>query len=199
MTEKLNKLATKKVLGAIGVGLVLAGGFLGAVAFPQTKTVTVTENKIVEVPVNVEVEKLVDNGNLALVENYIYDNDGDLSELDVTDLDDDEVSLIADRIVFINEVKALAVNEVKAKLFDELDNEDNFLGVEFDDKDLSRLRVNDDADEVSVSDIDFENKDAIAEVTGTFEQDDIKYDFTVEVEFKDGEVEGLEVTDVVLH
>jgi hypothetical protein len=117
----------------------------------------------------------------------IYDNDGKV-EFVVDDLKDSEVELIADRFVLVNDFKALALAEVKKNLADLVDKE-VVSGVTIDDKDVERVRLNDDADEITVDDIDFEDKDASLLVTGTFEQDDVKYEFEVSVDIKDGEVD----------
>lgn len=198
----------KKILGivsAISLGVGLIGG---ATLFPHTETVEkqVIVNKTVEVPyevvknvtveVPVEVEKIVevDNSNLDDVLNHIYDNDGNVQYL-TNDLDDDEVDQIVDRIVFINEVKNLAVDAVKKDLFDELDGE-TFNSVEFDEDDMERLRVDNDDDELVICDVDFEDKDAEVKVTGTFEQDDVKYHYTAIVEFKDGEYDEIKSIEI---
>ena len=158
------------------------------------KTVEVPVEKIVEVSKEVKVEVPVDNGNLKLVLEHIYDNNGDIEYI-TDDLDDDEIDLIVDRVVLVNDFKALALNEVKKNLFDELDGE--VVGTEtLDDRDMERLKLDDEADEIVVDEIDFEDKDAELLVTGTFEQDDVEYEFTARVIFKDGEVDELEVDSV---
>lgn len=203
----------KKILSGIAAGLI-AGGVIGAYTFPVEKEVvlekvinvtkevpvTVTEYVEVEKPievikeVNVTKEVFVDNGKLDEVLEHIYDNKGKVQYL-TEDLDDDEVALIADRIIFINEVKKLAVDVVKDELFDELDNEE--LGtVKFDDKEMERLRVDDDEDEIVIEEVDFDDKDADVLVTGTFEQDDVKYKFEALVEFKDNEFDEIKNIEV---
>jgi hypothetical protein len=159
--------------------------------------------KEVEVEVEVPVEKIVevDNENLALVLDELYLNDGQVDYL-VDDLDDDELDLIIDRIFFVRELKELAVKEVEKELFDELDKEEFTFGdvtVEFDEDDLERLRIDDDMDELLVDIQDWEDKDAEITVTGTFEQDDVKYDFSAIVEFKDGEIEDFDIEEVSIH
>jgi len=54
----------------------------------------------VEVPVEVIKEVQVDNGNMDLVLDHIYDNDGNIEYL-LDDLDDDEIGLIVDRIILL--------------------------------------------------------------------------------------------------
>lgn len=190
----------KKPLLQIGalvgvIGLIL-GGFSGAFLFPnkivETETITITNvvNQTVEVP--------VDNGNLNLVLNHIYDNEGNVSTL-TEYLDDDELESIVDRIVFLNEIKSLAVAEVKAEAADELDKEVfNETNITFDEDEIERIRVQDDDNEVIVSDVDFDDKDADVKVTVYFEQDDDKYEADFNVEIKDGEVDDLTFLDARL-
>ena len=161
---------------------------------PQVVEVVETVTEVVEVPVNVTEYVEVDNGNLSMVLDHVYEMDGDVEYL-LDDLDDDEVDMIVDRIVFANETKALAVAEVKAELFDELDGEE-VNGTELDEDDMERLRIDDDADEVVILEIDFEELDAEVMVTGTFEQDDVKYSYEAVVEIKDGEVDGMEIESI---
>ena len=65
-----------------------------------------------------------------------------------------------------------------------------------DEDDVERVRVDDDFDEILVDDIDFEDKDAELILTGTFEHDDVDYEFTAMVEFKDGEIDDVELISV---
>lgn len=187
----------------------LAGALIGAVSFPMEVTKEVQVNKTVTVPVEtiVEVEKLVevekevivnqtvevpvDNGKLDLVLKHIYDNEGKIEYI-VDDLDDDELSEITDRIVFVNEIKKLAVDAVKDELADELDRK-KFNETEFDEDDIEKLRIDSDDDEVEVLEADFEDKDADVKVTGTFEHEDVKYNFEAIVEFKDDQYDELSV------
>lgn len=195
----------KKITGAALAGLVVGGG-AGAYFAPADEvvkevpvnvtvekevikyvnsTVEVPVEKIIEVPVYVNVT----NDNLAEVLEHIYDNSGNVEYL-VEDLDDDEVSQIADRIVFVNEVKKLAIDAVESDLMDELDGE-LVNTTTLDDRDMERLRIDDDADEILVDSIDFEDRDADLTVTGSFEQDDVKFDFSAVVRFRDGEYDEL--------
>lgn len=125
---------------------------------------------------------------------HVYDSKGEVEYL-VEDLDDDEINLIVDRIAFINEVRDLAVKEVKKELFKELDDEE-FDGVVFDKRDCERLRIDDEPEELEILDVDFDDGDVVIGVSGTFEQDDVKYEFEAEVEFRDGEVDDLDVISV---
>jgi hypothetical protein len=202
----------KKALAVAGaIGLALAGGLAGATLFPVEKIEIVTKEVIVEknittevpfevvkeVPVNVTVEKIVkvDNENLPLVYKYIVDQEGDLTELDISEIDDNGVDELVSQIIFVNDIKSLAIAEAKSEIADLVDKEvvDT---VSLDEDDVERIRIKDDFDEVTVEDIDFEDKDAELRVFGTFEHDDVDYKFEVEVEIKDGEVDDIKLISV---
>ena len=227
----MDKKKIMKVAGVIGASalLVAAGAFTTGLSMDKTVQEQVaqisqleTDNteldaKIVdlenaepvieyvdkEVEVEVVVEKIieVDNDNLELVLDHVYDNDGSVEYL-LDDLDDDEVMQIVDRVVFINEIKILAAKEVKEEFADLMDKEDftrpngNVKENFFDEDDIERVRVQDDSDELKVIDVDFEDGDADVEVEVYFEQDDIKYKALVTVEFKDSEVDDIELESV---
>jgi hypothetical protein len=205
----------------IGVGLVAVGAIGGAVLHSTvsepvvvTKNVTVDatpeqlkaafDNGVASVKPEVIVKnvtevvtvKVEDTAKLDAVLEHIYDNDGKIEYL-TSDLKDSEVAQIADRIVLVNEFKALAVAEVKKELADLVDKE-VVAGETIKDEDVERVRVNDDADEVLVEDIDFDDKDAELTVTGTFEADDIKYKYEVVVEFKDSKIDDSKLVKVEL-
>ncbi len=188
----------------VGIIALIMGGISGVAIFPREVEVEKEIEVIKEVPVNVTVEVPVDNGNLDVVLEHIYDNDGNVNYL-TEDLDDDELSQVVDRVVFINEIKDLAVAEVKAEAADELDKEeliyfdadlDKRVTVTFDEDDIERIRVQDDDDEVIVDDVDFEDNDAEVIVTVNFEQDDVKFVADFMVEFKDGEVDDLDLLEI---
>lgn len=159
----------------------------------------------VEVPINVSIpgevverEVPVDNGNLGLVLDHIYDNDGDVNYL-LDDLDDDEVEQVVGRVVFVNEAKALAANYVEAEMSDELDKVEVSNGVTnitLDEDDIERIRVDSDADEIVIDDIDFDDSDTNLLVNATFEQDDVDYKATFDVKIKDGLVDDMELVSV---
>ncbi len=184
-------------VGAIGI---LIGGLGGALLLPREveTEVIVEKNVTVEVPYNVTVEVEVDNGNLDLVLQHIYDNNGFVEYL-TEDLDDDEVEQIVDKIVFVNEVRKLAVDAVRADLYDEVDKLEVTDGedvYELDEDELRRLRINDDADELEVTIEDWEDREAIVHVTGSFKQDGTKFNFETDVVFEDGEFDDLEAINV---
>ena len=204
---------TKKVLGGISIALLagIAGaGIANTIIEPETLIETVIQEKIVtvdnfiEVPfetiVEVPIETLVDNGNLDLVLDHIYDNDGSVQYL-TEDLDDDEVNLIVNRIVFINDIKSLAVIEAQNEIKDLLDKEDFTFGNEtitFDEDDVERVRVQSDGEDLIIDDVDFEDGDADVLVQVKFEQDDVKYLADCTVQFRDGVVDDIDLDDVEL-
>jgi len=207
MTQKNN--TGLKLAAAVTVGL-LVGGFATAGYVSDDSKIDDLNMKIAELenmPASVAeiIEVEVDNGNLDLVLNNLYDNaeDNEYLELLTDDLDDDEVSKITDRIVFINEIKSLAVKAVKAELYDEVDMMDvveNSSGtitpIQLDEDELSRLRINDDDDELSVTVDDWSDKEATVEVTGTFRQKDDNFDFTANAVFENGEFDELNIVSI---
>lgn len=199
----------KKALAVAGAIGLIAGGLAGATLFPVEKTETVVEkvNVTVEVPVEVPVEVVkevmvekvvkVDNMNLPLVYQYIVDQEGDLTELDISEIDDMGVDELVSQIVFVNDIKSLAIAEVKSEIADLVDKV-VVSNVTLDEDDVERVRINDDFDEVKVDSIDFEDKDAKLLLTGSFEHDDLDYEFEVEVKVKDGEVDDSKLVSVSL-
>jgi hypothetical protein len=197
-----------KIAGIAAVGALLGGAGVHMTMEPETNiiTETVTVEKIVEVPgENITVTETVEveNENMADLVQEIIDNEGDLSYLDVDEIEDadDEVQEVANQIIFINDAKALALAEVKKEVFDTLDGEvitlnDNST-YEFDDNDLERLKLDDDLDELIVSDIDYEDRDCDVTVTGSLEDEDgLEFEFEYIVEIKDGEVDDSDLVSV---
>ena len=215
-----------KVAGVIGASVALVGaGLVGGFVLDDPAVVIQKEieyqTQIEYQDVLVEVEKIVEiespelvaeleaakelaDARLEALDDSMYekslildslnDHDGEM-EWVLDDLDDDELDKVVDRIIFVKEVKELAAEEVKAELADELDHL-IVDGVELDESDITRVRVNDDLDEMSLEDVDFEDGDATVRVSGTFEQDHVKYDFEVDVEFRDGDVDEFDVVSV---
>ena len=134
-----------------------------------------------------------------IILDHIFDNDGNVEYL-VDDLDDDEVSEIVDRIVFINDAKMLAAEEVKDELADELDGEEFTLNnnntIEFDEDDIERIRVKDDDDEIFIENFDFKDRDTDVIVTAKFEQDDIDFEVDFKVEIEDNKVDDIEILEI---
>jgi len=191
------------IVTVLAIALLLVGGFVGALGFP-------TENEIIKevvVEKTVEVPGLeVDNGNLDVVLQHIYDNEGSAEYL-TEDLDDDEISSIVSRIEFINSIKSEAVSFIKSDLFDELDKFDVIynngttnLTIALDEDEMKRLKIDDRDYELIVNVEDFEDGEAIVTVTGTFEQDlnstSIKYSFVADVEIDEAEADDFGVITV---
>ncbi len=206
-----------KIGGAIAIGAALMGtGMIGGFVLDNPETIheniTTTITEYVDVPVieyvnqTVEVEVIknvteeviveVDNGNLDVVLEEIYDNDGRVSYL-IDDLDEDEISQIVERIAFANDVKALAVAHVKAELADELDNEEIILAdnstYKFDEDDFEKIRIDDDSDEIELSNIDYEELDSDVTVTGRFRHDDKWFTFEADIEVESMFVEDMDL------
>lgn len=189
----------KKIGAIVASGVVVfgLGGLSGALLFPQTvvEERVVTETVEVEVPVietvtetvevPVEVEVLVDNENLDEVLNHVYEYG--LGDLDISDLDDDEVDEIVDRVLFLNDARELAYQHVKAEFLDIVDR--RIVGNdEIDEDEVERVRV-DDVEDFTLEDIDFDYGDVTVFVPVEFEHDGDEYDVVVEVEIRDSEVE----------
>ncbi len=190
---------------ALVTGALLVGGLAGGFYASDNDTVDrltadlATANAAEPTTVIEEVTVEVDNGNLDLVLQRIFDDEGEVSYL-TNSLDDDEVSEIANRVVFVNEVKSLAVKAVKADLFDEIDRlEVDGTDVKLDEDDLEKLRIDDDDDELEFQIDDWDDRDATVHVKWTFEQDDDKFDFELDVVFENGEFDELENIDVTEH
>jgi hypothetical protein len=206
---KEQTISVLKVIAAAVVGILVGAAGVSVMTEPKV----VVETKVVEHNITVPVETIVtkevpveviktvnvsvDNGKLDTVLQHIYDNSGNVEYL-VEDLKDSEVAEIADRVVFINDVKSMAVDAVRSEAFDILDKE-VVDGEELDDKDMEKLKVYSDDDKVIVSDVDFDDSDATVTVDVRFEQDDVLYDATFTVEVRDGAVEDVELDSVSLH
>lgn len=146
--------------------------------------------------VEVEVEKIVkvDNENLQTVLDYVYDAKGNIRYI-TSGLKDNEVSQIVDRIIFVNEAKALAVQEVESVAAVELHRE-RVSGVILDRQDIERLRIYDKNDEVKIDNIKFKEQDAIVTVDVRFDHLRNRYKATFEVDIREGEVFRTKVTNV---
>lgn len=201
-------------MGAAGVVLAASAGLVGGFALDNPEpyvvekvvtevqtvevpgpTMTVTEIK--EVPVEVEKEVIVEvpvNGTMDVVE-FLVDQNGDLRELDISEIEDRGLDELISQVSFIRESKLQAAYFVDKELADELDRR-RVSGVTLDEDDIERVRIDDDLDELLIDDVDFDDMDADVTVTGTFEHDDIEYEFEVLVEIKDGEVDEMEIVSV---
>jgi len=202
-TKKENtKIASALVkVAAISSGLVIGGiggYFLHQPQQVEVEKIVVHNNTVevpVEVPVNVTKEILVDNGKLAEVEQFIYDNQGNVN-LITSDLKDDEVDQIVDRIVFVNEFKKFAVDAINKDLLYKVDG----LTVNnktIDKRYINTLRIDSDLDEISIVSVNFDDKDVTFKVTGSFRQDDKAYNYTSNVVFYNGNFDSLKNITVV--
>jgi hypothetical protein len=202
--EKKNKTALKITAG--GLIVALAGMAGGAMLFPVEKEVIVPVHvpgetkyvtEFVDVPgpvqfVYEEREVLVDNGNLQLVLEEIYDADGDVSYL-TAGLDDDELDMIVERIVFQSEAKIIAENAVKSKAFSELHRDDS-TGTRLHKDDMRGLKL--DSDDTVFDVIDFDDKDAEVLVKITFRQGSERFEAVLSVLVRDGEYDDIAVESV---
>jgi hypothetical protein len=198
------KTSVLKKVGAVALGLGIVGASVlaGASLFPRTEEVfievpyTVVEYKdvIVEVPVETivetvvekEVEVLVDNGNLALVLKYVYEN-GDVEFL-TEDLFDDEVEQIVDRILLIEDVKAQAKSYVIDNFAKELEKQ-----LDYDKRDVSRISIDSD-DVVFVKEsADFKYEDFVVDLVVEFRYDGSKVSKDVSVEYYNGRIRTLTI------
>ena len=159
----------------------------------ETVTETVYENVTVEVPVEVFVE--VDNGNLDLVLDEIYQADGSVEYL-IEDLDDDELAEVVDRIVLVQDAKTLAMAELEKEAFDELDMEVFNSTITFDEDELYRLNF--DAEDFSVVDVDFDREEVELTLPFTFKMDGVKYSADAIFSVEENEVEDLDIENIQL-
>jgi hypothetical protein len=186
-----------KKVGAIAASVVLVGGLgmvTGANLFPKTVVEEVPVEVLVEVPYSVEVpievpvevpvEVFVDNENLKLVLETVYDRDGNVEFL-VDDLDEDELDLIVDRIVFYNDVESLIESAVKAEWEELVHREIATDGQKLFRGEFARVRFDKDVD---YSVLDFDYEDAVGTLGVEFRQDDQRYRAVFEVELEDGDV-----------
>ena len=215
---------TKKLIMALaGVGLTVAGAIAGGVIVDGVNSNNInelnnvigdlqeevalkeselnylnenpiTEEVIVEKIVNNTIEVEVDNGNLDLVLEHIYDNDGSVEYL-TEDLDDDEIDSIVERIEFVNEIKLLAMEELENEFLREIHNME--LGtVIFSRRDIDRLRFENDFNEIALENVDFKYSDADVLTTVEFRQDEVRYEADVKIVVKDNEVDEIEFVDI---
>lgn len=203
--KKMGALMALLVVASVGLGLLLGTAF-----FPRTiveekivveevlvevpYSVEVPVEVLVEVPVEVPVEVFVDNENLHEVLEFVYDANGDV-EYVLFDLDDDELELIVDRILFVNEVKVLALEEVRED-FRSLINKEYATNQErIFYEDVSRIRFPD-VEHVTVDVLDFKYEDAYVTLVVDFRHEGDKYEAEFTVEFRDGEVDDVELEEI---
>ena len=207
MNEKTKKIGSMAIAAVVGAGAMFGGAALTdtSVGVEQINQSPITLTKIVEVEKEVivteevEVIKYVDNEKLSDFMDYIFERDGDVTEL-TDDLEADEVDKIADRIAFVIESVKLGSDEIKKELADEIDG-DEFVNaasetITFDEDDIERIKISDDLDDVVLSDYDFDDGELTVTYSVDFEQDDVDYTCDVEIEFKDGELDDISVSNI---
>ena len=196
------KQKTKAQIKAAGLAVLAlgAGMGVGSYAFPQTiteeveveKVVTETVTEEVEVPVEKEVIVEVDNENLGLVLDTIYEEDGDVEYL-LDGLDEDEVDQIVDRILWGNEVVSLGEEEAKSEL-KQLVHNSVVSGETLDQREVSNVRVTD--SEALYKDYEYQDADVSVELF--FMHEGKRYEAEVTVSFFDGEVDEFVLNSVNL-
>jgi len=184
---------TYKILVPTLLGSLAIGAGIGAYVFPNQVDKVVVNETVVEVPVdvvhNVTVEKMVDNGNLDMVLNHVFDTNGNVSYI-TSGLKDTEINQIVDRIVFVNDIKTMALNETESGIIKELSN--IVVGnVTLNSYDIKRLRINNTLSEIPLKNINFDYKDATAVVSGQFEQNSTRYNFVSDVKFVDNKFDSI--------
>lgn len=185
----------------VGAGFVLdhSEPVMVPMPFEVTREVAVPYNvtEYVTVEKEVEVEKIIEvplNGTEDVIE-FIIDEEGNLSELDLSEIEDHGFDELIRQVAFIQESKLMAADYVKKEFADEADKY-NVSGTIIDEDDVERLRIADDLDELIAEDIDFEDSDVDVTVKGTFEHDDVDYEFESLVEIKDGKVADFTIESI---
>lgn len=190
--KKQNKNIYKKAGAvALGLGIVGASVFAGASLFPKTEEVQVPykvveyKDKIVTRNVTVPQIVKVDNENLALVLDYVYDNEGDLEFL-TEDLFEDEIDQVVDRILLVEDVKAQAKSYVKSNLARELERQ-----LDYDKRDVSRIKI----EEVlfDKNSADFKYEEFVLDVEVEYRYGTVEETKIVTVEFYNGRVRTLNI------
>lgn len=187
-----------KQVGTAAAAALIVGATLGAtfipreipVEVPVEKQVTVVE--YIDVPVPYEVEKIVekevivevDNGNLDLVLEYVYEN-GEL-EFITEDLFDDEIDVIVERILLIEEVKAVSEDYALANFARELEKQHDY-----DRRDISRVKLVEDSVEFLKESANFKYGDFETKLSIEFRYDGVVEERDVIVEYYNGRVRSL--------
>ena len=182
------------IIGCLGGALVYSDD--DKIADLETQIADLKDAGVVEIIEIVENEVIVESENLNIVLDYIYDNNGKIKYV-INDLDGDEVNQIVDRIIFESEIKINAAEAVKNVDIDDL--EDSDLNIYYlDEDDIENVDVQDDAEDITVSNVDYDDSDAIVSVTVEFEQDHFDYIAVYDVEIRDGEVDDIELVSIDL-
>jgi outer membrane murein-binding lipoprotein Lpp len=156
-----------------------------------TETVTVETETIVEVTNTVEV--LVDNENLDVVLQYVFDNNGDVSFV-TSGLKESEIDQIVERVLFINDVESLVLETARQNLLDLVHNR-QVSGKRIKSSEVTRVRFDENSIVSEVTSFKF--NDANGQVTVTFEADGERYEAVVGVTIKNSEVSESKLESIV--
>jgi len=190
----------KNIVKAVGITAIAGLTLVGCAQEPQiiyvNKEVVVEKEtiKYVNVTVFEEVEKVVEVQSplLGQVLEYLDELEGDAQT--VYD-ESDSIEDLASIMVFDFDNRKLAVDVVDDDLADELDHM-IVNGTTLDEDDIKRIRIDDDFDEITLVDMDFEDEQVTYNITGTFEQDNDKFDFVVEVEMENYKEDDFTIISV---
>ena len=69
-------------------------------------------------------------------------------------------------------------------------------GTTLDEDDMKRLKIHDDFDEIIMDSIDYEDEEVSYLITGTFEQDNDKFDYEVRVDMEEMEFDDMDILNV---
>ncbi len=129
---------------------------------------------------------------ISMMNEYIDEMEGDLADVyDEADSEDEQVEIIA----FDLENRKMAIDAVKDELFEELDNV-VVDGISLDEDDMKRLKLDDDFEDINMTSIDYADLEVTYAITGTFEQDNDKFDFVIEVSMEENEFDDLDIINV---
>jgi hypothetical protein len=189
-----------KITGAIvGGAVLLVGGAFGGAAIASnnnqvtvnglnTQIATLTAQHILDqaslaaAQASLSTASTNDKQQLSQIEQFIYDNGDNAGTMGAltNDLNSNQISQIADRVVFVNELQSMSTSELQTSDFKQFVSDNSNLGV----SDIKDIRVNDKSDQIAVTSINFKHQSANTELTGTFKDtNDNKYNFDVVLNF----------------
>ena len=186
---------------ALGLGIVGASVLAGASLFPKEVEVpypvpypvveyqTVPGETIIEyVDVEKPVEVLIDNGNLDLVLNFIYNNND--MEFITQDLDEDEINEIVERIVLLEDVASQVKSFVYSNLAKELEKQ-----LDYDRRDVSKIKIDEDTIKFINNECDFKYEEFLVELEVEYRYDKVYETKKVEIEFYNNRVRNITFLD----
>ena len=205
--NKAIKTSVLKKVGAVALGLGIVGAsvFAGASLFPKKVGVPysvpypvpypVVEYQIVPgetiieyVDVEKPVEVLIDNGNLDLVLNFIYNNND--MEFITQDLDEDEINEIVERIVLLEDVASQVKSFVYSNLAKELEKQ-----LDYDRRDVSKIKIDEDTIKFINNECDFKYEEFLVELEVEYRYDKVYETKKVEIEFYNNRVRNITFLD----